>query len=149
MTFALIFMSGCSSQNKVIPEELKKVHFNQQLLITNEDEDKYIAEITFENKTNYDFRPTAVFVNPQIRYIKDGVDTLESNPIFLRADEIDVDNTSYKYKVEIPKKIFDVYEHMSKERVVVIIEGQFTKNDQLILGVSIGEDTKLAKKDTK
>src|SRR5665648_778950 len=112
IVFILMFVSGCNSQTKTIPEELKGVRLNQQFSITSEDDEKYIGKIQFQNSTNYDFLPTAVSVRYQIRYVENGVDTIKSNPIQLQTETI-IEQTTKKeftYKVEIPKKLFDVYE---------------------------------------
>ncbi|OEH84142.1 hypothetical protein BHU72_12100 [Desulfuribacillus stibiiarsenatis] len=145
LLISFILVSGCDSQYRTIPEDLKNVTFNQQLSVIYEDQDKYIVEIKFENKTNYDFSPTVVSVRPQIRYVKDGVDYGEPNPINLLGEQVDYGPRKYKYKIEIPKKIFDVYDHMSKDRVTVTVEGMFTKGNKIIFGVSYGEDLELIK----
>lgn len=145
----LLLIAGCNFQKKTIPDDLKNIDFNQQLTIISEDKDKYIGEINFKNTTNYDFNHILVSVQPEIRYVKNEVDTIESNPIFLRAEQIDINSKEYKYKVEIPKKIFDVYERMDKENVNVTIEGIFTKNNQMVLEASTGKDLKLIKAKTK
>ena len=146
-----VLVSGCNSRHETVtedsvPKDLINVTFEPQLSLIYEDNDKCIAEIEFENPTNYDFLPTSVSVHPEIRYEKDGVDTSEANPIFLRGERIGLENLEskkYKYKVEIPKKIFEVYDSMSKERVMVIIEGMFTQGDEIISLVSKGYDTEL------
>src|SRR5665648_1024520 len=108
----IIFVSGCNSQTKSIPEELKGVRLNQQFSITSEDNEKYIGKIQFQNTTTYDFLPIAVSVRYQIRYLENGVDTMKPNPIQLQTERIFEQTTKkeFTYKVEIPKKLFDVYE---------------------------------------
>ncbi|MCO1604306.1 hypothetical protein [Desulfosporosinus nitroreducens] len=147
MIFILLFVSGCNSQTKSIPEELKGVKFKQQFSITSEDDEKYIAKIQFQNSTSYDFLPIAVSVEYQIRYVENGVDTIKPNPIQLQAEQI-TEHTSKKefiYKVEIPKKLFDVYERTDKENIVVNIEGIFSKNDRIVLGTSVRSEGRLVR----
>lgn len=147
MIFILIFVSGCNSQTKSIPEELKGVKFKQQFSITSEDDEKYIGKIQFQNSTSYDFLPIAVSVEYQIRYVENGVDTTKPNPIQLQAEQI-TEHTSKKefiYKVEIPKKLFDVYERTDKENIVVNIEGIFSKNDRIVLGTSERSEGRLVR----
>ncbi|OEF96135.1 hypothetical protein BHF68_10410 [Desulfuribacillus alkaliarsenatis] len=61
----------------------------------------------------------------------------------MRGVQIGFGEEHYKYKLEIPKKVFDVYNQTSKERVNVTIEGFFTKDDKLIFGVSDGYEAAL------
>lgn len=49
------------------------------------------------------------------------------------------------YKVEIPKKLFDVYERTDKENIVVNIEGIFSKNDRIVLGISERSEGRLVR----
>ncbi|HZK53267.1 MAG TPA: hypothetical protein VFC84_03565 [Desulfosporosinus sp.] len=143
----IIFVSGCNSQTKSIPEELKGVRLNQQFSITSEDNEKYIGKIQFQNTTTYDFLPIAVSVRYQIRYLENGVDTMKPNPIQLQTERIFEQTTKkeFTYKVEIPKKLFDVYEDTDKENVEVTIEGIFSKNDRIVLEVSEGGQGRLVK----
>src|SRR5665648_898888 len=147
IVFILIFVSGCNSQTKSIPEELKGVRLNQQFSITSEDNEKYIGKIQFQNTTTYDFLPIAVSVRYQIRYLENGVDTMKPNPIQLQTERIFEQTTKkeFTYKVEIPKKLFDVYEDTDKENVEVTIEGIFSKNDRIVLEVSEGGQGRLVK----
>lgn len=147
MIFILIFVSGCNSQTKSIPEELKGVKFKQQFSITWEDDEKYIAKIQFQNSTSYDFLPIAVSVEYKIRYVENGVETTKPNPIQLKAEQI-TESTSKKefiYKVEIPKKLFDVYERTDKENIGVNIKGIFYKNDRIVLGTSEWSEGRLVR----
>lgn len=139
----LIIITGCNIQTKKFPEDLKGVRLTQQFSIISEDEEKYIGKIQFENHTDYDFMPTGVHVQLQIRYLDNGVDTVKPNPIQLQAEEINLANQKFEYKVEIPKKLFDVYERTDKENISIWIKGLFLKNERIVLVHSQGDQGRL------
>ncbi len=144
----LVFISGCNPQAKSRPEELEKGDkLNPQFSVTSEDDQKYIGKIQFQNSTSYEFLPIAVSVQFQIRYLEKGVDTVELNPIQLKAELLteQTSNKEFKYKVVIPKKLFDVYERTDKENIVVNIKGIFVKGDRIVLETSHSSDGRLVR----
>ena len=138
-----IFITGCNYQIKSIPEKLRGVELNEKFSIISEDEEKYIGKIQFQNSTSYDFIPTRVYAQLQIRYLNNGTDTIEPNPIQFQSKPISLNNKKYEYEVEIPKKAFDVYERTDKENVAILIEGIFTENGRIILELSRGTEGRL------
>lgn len=105
-------------------------------MIISEDEEKYIGRIEFQNSTNYNLIPTGVYAQLQIRYLDNGTDKIEENPILFQSKQISFTNQKYVYEVEVPKKAFNVYERTDKENVVIRIEGIFTKNERVVLQLS-------------
>ena len=141
----LVSITGCNYQTKSIPEELRKVELNEKFSVISEDEKKYIGKIQFQNNTSYDFIPTGVHAQLEIRYLDNGTDTAKPNPIKFQTKQISYDSNKYEYEVEIPKKAFDVYERTGKDYVVITIEGFFTKNGRIVLQLSRGLEGRLIK----
>lgn len=140
---AILLITGCNSQTKKLPEDLKGIRLEQQFSITSEDDEKYIGKIQFNNPTKYNFMPTEVYVQLQIRYLDNGTDTFKPNPIQLQAEEINLVNQEFEYKVEVPKKLFDVFERTDKENISVWIKGVFLKDERLILVHLQGDQARL------
>ena len=42
-------------------------------------------------------------------------------------------NQNFEYKIEIPKKLFDVYERTDKENISIWIYGFFHKGERIVL----------------
>lgn len=139
----VLIISGCNYNAKKISKELRELKLNQEFSIIAEDEEKYIGRIRYENNTNYEFMPINVFVQLQIRYMDKGVDTSKPNPIHLRANEINIANPKFEYEVEIPKKLFDVFERTDKENVSVYIDGFFIENERIVLKRTQGDNVRI------
>lgn len=91
-------LAGCSFNTKPVSKEVvQDFKLDHTISLISQDDKNIIAEITLNNKTDYDFTPLAVFLRPAAGETHILVEAIRTDSGFPK---------NIKYKVIIPKAIF-------------------------------------------
>ncbi|AFQ42242.1 hypothetical protein [Desulfosporosinus meridiei] len=124
----VLLIIGCNKTSP--PVDLK---ISQHFTVISEDSSKYIGQITIQNNAIYELIPMSVTVQMRVKH-KEGIDRVDSTPLQLVAKEIKSEkNKEYVYEVEIPKKVFAVYENTDNNNIEICTRGLFMDKDVVIL----------------